>query len=378
MRHPFLIVLLGLCLLHLVVFVGTEAGNAASISGMLYGNGTPVGGDFINLWSAGRLVLEGRAGDIYAYERFMDYEVGLVGAPIGVRFWAYPPHSLLLVWPFGLVGYYLGLAIWSALGIGVLALGCRRFGLTAMESAIVLLSPAAVLCIFYGQTGNLATGLLLLAMAPRGRGELRGIGAAAALTLKPQMGLLLPLYWVLEKRWLAIAGTAAAVVALGGTGFVLFGPDVWRDYLGDTLPGLSLLERQGTGPFMAMIPSMFMALRILTGDGDLALWLHGVLVLPALALCGWKLWRVPDPVRRAGIVMAATALITPYLHHYDLTVIAVAALLVLRRFPPDRRGELGICVLVVLALALPQLVVLLNLAGLPLAPLVILGLMLLG
>lgn len=378
MRHPFHIVLLGLCLLHLVIFVGAEAGSVSAISGMLYGNGTPVGGDFINLWSAGRLVLEGRAEDIYVYERFMAYEVDLTGAPIGVRFWAYPPHSLLLVWPFGLFGFYLTLAIWSALGIGVLALGCRRFGLTVLETAIVLVSPAAVLCIYYGQTGNLATGLLLLAMAPRGRGELRGIGAAAVLTLKPQMGLLLPLYWILQRRWLAIAGTAASVIVLGGVALVVFGPDVWRDYLGDTLPGLSLLERHGTGPFMTMIPSMFMALRILTDDGDLALWLHGMLVVPALALCGWKLWRVPDPVRRAGIVMAATALITPYLHHYDLTLIGVAGLLVLRRFPPGRRGELAICVVVVVALALPRLVVIFNLLGAPLAPLVILGLLLLG
>ncbi len=377
-HHPFHYALLALCLLHLGVFAFWQIGPIQGITGLLYANGTPVGGDFINLWSAARLVPEGRAEDIYRFENFMAYEVGMTGAPIGVRFWAYPPHSLLLAWPFGLLPFYAALTLWSALGLAVLALGCRRLGLNALEVAIVLVSPAAVLCLHYGQTGNLATGLLLMALAPRRGREAGAVGAAALLTMKPQMGLLLPLFWLAERRWRAILWTSAATLVMLGLAWLFFGHQVWTDFIGDTLPGLSLLEREGAGPFMLMIPSIFMALRILIGDGDLALVLHLVLAVPILALAGWQLWRLPDSLRRAGVALAGTALLTPYLHNYDLTMIAIAGLIVLRRFPPGTRGELGACVVVALALGLPQLVVGLNAMGLPVSPLLILLLLLLA
>jgi alpha-1,2-mannosyltransferase len=347
------------------------------IAGLLYANGTPVGGDFINLWAAGRLVLEGRIGDIYDYVAFMDYEIGLTGAPIGMRFWAYPPHSLLLAWPFGALGFYPSLLIWSLLGLVVLALGCRKLGLDAIESAIVLCSPASVLCLYYGQTGNLGTGLLLLALA-RGRGaEVGSVVAAVLLTMKPQMGFLLPLHWLVERRWTALILTSTLVLTVAALTLAFPGIPAWLSYLSETLPALGLLEQQGTGPFMWMIPSLFMAFRIVTGDGDLALWLHLASVVPILVFAVWRLWRLDDPLRRAGLVLAATALVTPYLHNYDLTLVAVAGLIVLRRFPSGARGELAVCGFGVLVLALPQLVPLFNSSGLPLGPLLILPLLLL-
>ncbi|MEO5805763.1 glycosyltransferase 87 family protein [Devosia sp.] len=161
-----------------------------------------------------------------------------------------------------------------------------------------------------------------------------------------------------------MAGTAALTMALVAVASLLFGIGAWRDYLGDTLPLLGQLERFGTGPFMYMVPSAFMALRLLTGNGDLALLLHlgfatvvGIIVLV-------RLWQVNDPVRRAALVMIATALMTPYLHNYDLVVVLCGALLV--------------GVLVAVALILPNAVVTLNALGIPVSPLLILPLLFLA
>lgn len=376
-RHPFCYALLALCLLHLGFFAWQQIAPISGISGLLYPDGTPVGGDFINLWAAGRLVLEGRFGEIYDFAAFMEYEVGLTGAPIGTRFWAYPPYSLLVAWPFGLVGYYPALLAWSLLGLVVLGLGCRRLGLDWVETLIVLTSPASVLCLHYGQTGNLGTGLLLLAMAGGMKRDVPAIVAASFLTMKPQMGFLLPVYWLVERRWVPLLATSLAVLAILAVTLVLPGLEAWRHYLQDTLPGLSLLERHGTGPFMSMIPSNFMALRIVTGDGDLAIGLHVLLAIPIVGFAIWRLWRLDDRLRRIALVLAATVLATPYLHNYDLTMLAVAALLVLRRFPPNARGEVWVAMLVGVLIALPQLVVLFNLSGLPISPLLILPLLLL-
>lgn len=377
-RHPFLLVLLAFCLAHLGFIAWREFMPTSGIAGFLYPDGTPVGGDFINLWTSARMLLEGRVGELYIPSDFMRYQIGWTGAEIGHRIWAYPPHSLLLIWPFGLLDYYPSFWLWSGLGLAVLTRGCRRIGLGWLETTVILLSPATVLCIFFGQTGNLTVGLFLLALSVRPGRDGLSVGAAMLLTIKPQTGLLLPLFWLFEKRWFAIAATAVLTLIFVATALALFGPTAWFDYVGKTLSELSQLERKGTGSFMLMIPSIFMAMRIVTGDGVLGIQLHILLAAPILGFALWRLWRLTDVYRRMSIVLVATVLISPYIHSYDLGALSVGALLVLRNVRRLWWGKLAVCLLVLAALMLPQLVVLLNVTGWPLSPLVVLGLLLLA
>jgi len=374
----FKIGLLALGVLHLAWFCASGYRNIAGIDGVLYPDGTPVGGDFINLWSAAKLVIAGRFEDIYLVERFMGHQGSITGgADIGLRLWAYPPHSLLLAWPFGFLGYYPALAVWSVLGLAVLLAGALRLGFDRLETAIILTCPATVLNLYYGQTGSLATGLLLLALSARPGRDAVSIGAAALLTVKPQAGFLLPLLWASQRRWGLIALTALATAGLVVLSAIVFGFSPWRDYLGDTLPTLSALENRGSGPFMNMIPSAFMAMRILTGDSTLAIIVHALFAAAVAAVLIFRLLRVKDKERSWALLLVATALMTPYLHNYDLAMLLCGALLVLRhrqRIAASFQGQS----LVLAAWALPQLVTILNASGMPVSPLVILPLLFLA
>jgi alpha-1,2-mannosyltransferase len=373
----FKIGLLALGVFHLIYFCAAKFGETLGISGMLYANGTPVGGDFVNLWSVGKLILADRIGDIYDVDRFMAYQGSITGgADIGLRLWAYPAQSLLLAWPFGLFGYYAALAIWSLVGLAVLAIGARRFGFDGMEIAIVLMSPATVLNLYYGQTGSFAAGLMLLALSPRSARDPIPIAAAALLTIKPQAGFLLPVLWAFQRRWQLIAITALAVIGLVALSIAVFGLEPWRGYLGDTVPVLSALESEGSGPFMAMIPSLFMALRIVTGDSGLAMLIHVAFAAIVLVVLLSRLWRIEDANRRAAMVLIATVLMTPYMHNYDLALLLCGALLVARRWSPVEKGLISVDLLVLLAWALPHVVVTLNRGGVPISPLLILPLLL--
>ena len=374
----FKVTLLALSIFFAAHFCFGIAGETGGISGMLYADGRPVGADFINLWSVGKLVLSGRAAEIYRWLDFQAFEEGLTGSAIGVRTWAYPPQSLLVLWPFGLLGFYAAMAAWSALGLVVLWLGTRRFGFDALETAIVLLSPASVMSLYFGQTGNIATGLMLVALSARTSRDALSPIAAALLTIKPQAGFLLPLLWIFQRRWWAIGVAAGLAIGLAAATYGLLGIEPWRDYVFDTLPTLSQLEREGIGPFMSMIPSAFMALRILTGNGGLALLLHlGFAVLVGIVLVV-RLSQVSDPVRQAAMVLIATTLMTPYLHNSDLGLLLCGGLLMARRYPPLTIKALVVLILVGVAWALPKLVMTLNLMGIPISPLLILPLLLLA
>ncbi|MDB5505877.1 MAG: hypothetical protein JWR75_515 [Devosia sp.] len=381
MARNFRLVLLGLTLVHALWFGLNWSRELFGATGLLNANGTPVAGDFINLWSAALMTLSGRAGEIYRAEAFMGFERTLVDADIGLRLWAYPPQSLLLAWPLGFLGFVPGLIAWSALGLGLLVAGARRLGFDWLETAIVALCPAALNCLYYGQTGNAAAGLLLLALSARRDGDPIAIGVTALLTIKPQAGFLLPVLWLVQRRWRLLLGTSLLTLAVLGVTLLLFGPGPWRDYLGDTLATLNLLEREGSGPFMLMIPSTFMSFRILLGDAVLAGWLHWAVAGLVGVILIARLLQVPTPLRQGALVLLATVLMTPYLHNYDLAILTAGALLVARRWlgpevPLARQWIIGL--LVVLAWGLPNTVMGLNGAGIPLAPLLVLPLFLLA
>jgi len=343
------------------------------IEGIAYPDGRVVGGDFINLWSAGRLLLEQRVDEIYRSAALQAYQESMAGLGIGLRLWVYPPYSLFLAAPFGLLDYYPALVLWTVMGLGMLYFGARQFGFSQFETLVILVSPATQLCIDNGQTGNFAAGLLLLCLAPARRGLLAPL-AAGVLTIKPQLGILLPLYWLLQRRWRDIVFTGLFVVGLVALSLLVWSPSLWVDYLHDTLATLSTLERHGTGPFMRMIPSVFMSMRITLADPELALLIHaGWAVVVGIVLL-WRLVRVKDATRRAGLVLVGTVLLTPYIHNYDLNLLTCGALLALRQVRADGTRVQYREPLVVVAYIVPILVLGLNAIGLPISPLLILPL----
>ena len=365
-----------LSVLHLGVTVRTSVAEIAAADGYLNADGaSPVGGDFINMFAAGRLVLAGQAETIYQPEAFMAFERTIIPHEIGLRLWAYPPHSLLAVWPLGFLDFWTGLTLWSALGLAVLVWGARRAGFDWMETAIITLSPAAVASVYYGQTGNVAAGLLLLALAAP-RGKVGGALAAGLLTVKPQAGFLLPVVWLIERKFLAIAIAGGVAIALAGASALIFGPNVWRDYLGSTLPLLNQLEREGTGPFLAMIPSAFIAMRLYAGDPVLASYVHGAVAVAAGAFGVWQMWRADSDKARWAIAIAAMALITPYIHIYDLAPVVAAALLVLQqRRDASVASQVLAAVVAIAVWALPFITVLGNSVSVPIGVLVLVSLL---
>jgi alpha-1,2-mannosyltransferase len=174
-----------------------------------------------------------------------------------------------------------------------------------------------------------------------------------------------------------IAWTAFATVGLVALAIALLGPGPWQDYVGDTLPTLSALEREGSGPFMSMIPSTFMSMRIVTDNSTFALLAHAIFAAAVTAILVFRLYVVQNAERRAAMLLLATVLVTPYMHNYDLALLLCGALLVARRWATNKRF-LPVELLVMVAWALPHLVVILNGLGAPISSFLILPLLFLA
>jgi len=87
-ENRFLDVLIALTAVNVVVFAFRFAGDVTSRDGFLIDPFSPFGGDFINLWTAGKLILSGATEIIYDPARFMEFQKSFVHADIGLRLWA--------------------------------------------------------------------------------------------------------------------------------------------------------------------------------------------------------------------------------------------------------------------------------------------------
>ena len=332
------------------------------------------GRDFVNLWTAGRLIGEGRALQVFDPPSFMAAHHRLFDPRLPLHFWSYPPPALLLAAPFALApGYFAALAAWTGFGLVAMLPAARTAlarpggGTDRTEAWLLMLCPAAAANLGLGQNGAVTAALLLGGLAlldrrPRAAGALMGL-----LAFKPQIALLLPVMVVAGGRWRTMWAAAATAAALLALSTAVFGLESWRAFLAGSLPLQGQMLRFGHGPFMSMMPSAYMAARLLGAS-----WTEAALTQAPFTLLGgvlvWRAWRTPgaDAAERAAVLGVATFIASPQAFNYDLIPTAFAALVLLRR-----SLRLGDVALAAAAWALPLAMIPLGFVRAPLAPLVL-------
>lgn len=305
--------------------------------GHLDWSGHALGRDFVNYWTAGQLVREGHPLTAFEPPAFLAAEHRLFDPALPFHFWSYPPPGLLVAAPLGLLPYVPGLIAWSLAGLAVLAPALRAFFGERRQWVLALFAPAAAINVALGQNGALTAALLIGGLAlwrdrPLVSGALLGL-----LVFKPQIAILLPVAVLAERRWRTMGAAAASAIAVCLLSTLLFGIEAWRAFFGPTLHMQGVMLRTGLGPFQWMMPSTFMAGRLLG--------LHAVdamaVQLPvslAAAWLTWRGWRSEAPFEvKAALLMTATFAASPQAFNYDLIPAACAALVLWRR----ARTEVG-------------------------------------
>lgn len=184
-------------------------------------------GDIDQFIRAGELAVAGRAGDAYNRELFAapfnEASKGLL--------WYYPPHAFLFAAPLGLFPYQIVRPLWIALTIGAMALiGWRAGPRGFLTAPILVLSPACFAVIYFLQpSAFVAAGLTAALLLSRRRPVIAGI-ILGILTIKPQYGLLAPVFLIATGQWRVIAAAAATTLALFAISTVAFGAEIWRAY----------------------------------------------------------------------------------------------------------------------------------------------------
>ena len=300
-----------------------------------------LGRDIVNYWTAGHLVFTPHRLDIFSPDLFLTWEHRLFDPLLPFHFWSYPPPALFLVAPLAFLPYIPGLIVWTLAGIAALIPAARAYFRATPDQMLLVAAPAVAVNIGLGQNGAFTAALLLAGLAlwrdrPWWSGVLLGL-----LIFKPQIAILLPVAVLAEKRWgtMAAAGLTAVAVLLLST--LAFGIDAWKGFLGPTLAMQQGMLSQGRGPFMWMMPSAFMAARVVGLRADWALAVQA----PFSIFAVWLVWRAyrsdADNILKAAVLMTATFVASPQAFNYDLIPAAAGALVLWRR--DDSGFARGLC-----------------------------------
>ena len=331
--------------------------------------------DFVNNWLAVKLASQGKLSLIFDFQTYFAELKLAFGDDIEQRAWSYPPHFLLLLLPLGSLDLVTAAVAYQLTGFSLFIFSVwvlvRQFKRDDIEIPVIVMSLSlasyCVLQLAAMQNGFWFSGLMLLGFAYAGSRPLVAGLCFAVLTVKPQLGILIPFFLAFSGHWRVIVWTMLWTgLLLIATGLV-FGFDVFMLYLTSTAPSQAGVLSNWSGIFLYMMPSLIASLRImgLPPETAIALYLFwfAVLVGPVL----WLIWKTRDPLHRIFATICGTFALTPYSFSYDMGAFcAVAALLALSETERPKASF----ILAFLAV-LPVLILPISLTRLPLVPLIL-------
>lgn len=287
--------------------------------------------DFVNVWSAGRLVLDGHPALAYDWDIQKQVQVAVLGQSYDGNFaWHYPPPFLFVAAVLAHFPYAVAFVGWAAASLVpylavMRAIVGRSFGLL-----LALAFPVVFTNTLVGQNGFLTASLIggTLYLTPT-RPVLSGI-CLGLLSYKPQYGLLFPLALIAASQWKVFFTAGAVAILVASLSWFAFGTESWQAFF-HWMPMFSqAFLTEGRAPWGKM-QSIFALVRYFGGTEQLAWvfqWIMSGVVAIVLALT-WRSRSVSYPLKAASLA-AGALLITPYLFLYDLMVLAIPVAFLVR------------------------------------------------
>ena len=284
--------------------------------------------DFQVVWSAGKLALAGEPLATFDTARLSGVQNTYVENHIP---WLYPPGFPAVVIPFGALSFAAAYALWTILSLGLIAWSIRPFlaGILPLWLAVSL-APVFYPAVMLGQNSLLLFACLLAVLAAlrSQRWVLAGI-LIGLLTLKPQLGIMIPFALLAIRAWSTIAAAIATTVVLAVVPTFAFGVDYWPLLLAGMADHSA--EMLGSVEGVKWMISPIYWLVLIGMDLD-----HALQVQFALTACCavavyilWRSDRVEFDVKAAGLLIAIM-LSAPYLWSYEGGLMAAIALFLLR------------------------------------------------
>jgi Glycosyltransferase family 87 len=323
--------------------------------------------DFLQFPIAARLIIQGRADELYDDRALADGIRMIVGKDTSVYLqYFYGPQVALSFIPLGRFSFLTQAEIWVALSL-LMYFGCIYLLWKVCPSlqlyrGLVFVCAAAYPPLFHFFVRGQISALVLVCFTAaclaflRSREWLTGI-ALGCLAFKPQFLVAIPIVLLLARAWKVFAGLALSASVQLALTYIYFGPAVMHAYFTRLLhsasqPGKTELT---FSPIQMHSLYNFWELLIPWPRGVGALYMLSSVVVIALAAAVWKS-SSPSAIRSSALALAAV-LVNPHIYIYDLLSLVPVFLLLTDWIlnEPQSASSPALRVLLYLAFVLPLL-----------------------
>ena len=305
--------------------------------GLLDLTGQVKGTDFVEFYAAGRIVARGQADRLYDLElqRRVEHEVTAPQDWPGLHGFLNPPFFALPFVPFALLPYPLAFGLWSLAGIALLIATLAAVTDRWRATLPWVLAFVPVFAgVSYGQNSLLSLAILAgtFVLLRAGRDTAAGV-VLGGLLYKPQLVVVLALALLADRRWRTLVGLGVTGIALAGVSWTMSPPGA-RAYVALSHAFPTMLADPGF-PTWNMHSVYSFCWLLAPGSPPLAggLALAGSATVLVIARRLQPAYTPPTLARWYAVALWATALASPHLFLYDLSILVLAGVLVWRDEP---------------------------------------------
>ncbi|SUA81750.1 Protein of uncharacterised function (DUF2029) [Pandoraea pnomenusa] len=238
--------------------------------------------------------------------------------------WLYPPPFQWGIQPLSWLSYPAAYAVYVVVSLAAYVAAVRIWrGQSGWPWLVALAFPGLWIALLAGQNSLVTLLLMCVALTYGGsRPSLAGL-CGGLLVIKPQLALLLPLWWICAGQWRALTTMVVVGAVACGLSMAWAGWPLWRAFFLAVARFNTEVVQQGAGGIWHAMPTVFAMARLHGVGLSGAYVLYAVIALPSVLFTAW-LWTTPaPPALRVAAATTATLLAQPYLLYYELAWLVV-------------------------------------------------------
>jgi hypothetical protein len=342
----------------LVLGVVASVANVALGHGLRVLTGNALFPDFLAHWTGGKLLLDGQLEHLYDADFQARLQWAVIGKGDDVSWFVGPPFTAILYAPFAALPFAVAGVLWTLISVAAIAVSLVLLKplvpRLAQDWVVVVLAVLACQPVLevIGAGQDSALSLLVWAAGLRalvaGRDALAG-GAFGLGLIKPQLVLIAPPTFLVQRRWSAFWVWTAMALLAAAASVALVGVDGIHTWVA-ALTSERYDQQINVGQAWKQLSASALLVSIVPPALAQAAQVVGLGICVALAATFLVVaWRAPRAAWLDVWTLAAltTVVASPHLLVYDL-LIAVPAVLVLLDRHPSRRVRLALLAVFVL------------------------------
>ena len=281
--------------------------------------------DLPTAYAAGVMAREGRYADAYDPALFRE----AIGQPETGIHWLNPPHAVLLAAPLSLLSYEQAKALTLLTSVLAAWLVAAAAGLRRTEALLVaVVAPAVFVSLFLLQVGIYCAGLLLAGLVLSQRRLWLAGFALAILTMKPQYGVLAPVFLIALGRWPAVGATIVWTLALLAATYLFVGGAPFAAFV-DSLATVQLRYAGYAHPGSTTVAQTLGKLGVEAVPRTIAV----VLVLVTAIAVVWRAARRLDEKTAVALTLVLSLAAAPSAWAYDFYFVTLGLLMLAQSRP---------------------------------------------